>query len=96
MTKNRFKQICDYFYNMRDTCVKLMSDCDNVNDVNIIFDEYRNKLEGAYTVCYILSDYEYERSKLLSVYNDCSVLIRFNCLIYVNKLNDDNIILRIK
>ena len=24
MTKNRFKQICNYFYSMKDDCIKLM------------------------------------------------------------------------
>lgn len=96
MTKNRFKQVCNYLYDMKDTCIKLMSVCDNANDVKRIFNEYYSELSGAYTVGFMLTDYEYERSKLLSLYNECLGLIRFKCLLYMNVLNDDEVILEIK
>ena len=38
---------------------------------------------------YFYSIYEHERSKLLSLYNECLSLMRFRCLLYMNVLNDE-------
>lgn len=96
MSDKRFKQIRNYFYSIKDECIKLMSVCDNVNDVNRIFHEYYGELLGGYTVAFMLSDYEYERTKLYSLYDECLSLIRFKCLLYMNVLNDDEAVLEIK
>lgn len=95
MTKKRFKQICNYFCLVKDECIKLMSGCDNANDVKRIFHEYYDELFGAYTVGFMSADYEYERTKLSTLYNECFDLMRFKCLLYMNVLNDD-VILKIK
>lgn len=89
MSDKRFKQISNYFYSVKDECIVLMYACDDVDDVNRVFNEYSAKLCGAYTVAFMLTDYEHERSKLLSLYNECLDLIRFKCLLYMNVLNDD-------
>ena len=91
MSDKRFKQVRNYFYSIKDECVKLISDCDNVDDVNHIFNEYTSELYGAYTVGFMLADYEHERSKILSLYNECLGLMRFKCLLYMNVLNDDDL-----
>lgn len=96
MSDKRFKQIRDYFYSIKDECIKLMSVCNNVNDVNRIFHEYYGELLGGYTVAFMLVDYEYERTKLYSLYDECLSLIRFKCLLYMNVLNDDEAVLEIK
>lgn len=96
MSDKRFKQIRDYFYSIKDECIKLMSVCNNVNDVNRIFHEYYGELLGGYTVTFMLADYEYERTKLYSLYDECLILIRFKCLLYMNVLNDDEAVLEIK
>lgn len=67
----------------------MISDCDDVNDVKRIFHEYYGELHGAYIVGFMLTDYEHERSKLLSLYNECLGLMRFRCSLYMNVLNDD-------
>jgi hypothetical protein len=95
MSNKTFKQIRNYFYSIKDECIKLMSVCDNVNDVNRIFREYYGELLGAYTVGFMLTDYEHERIKLLSLHDECLSLMRFKCLLYMNVLNDD-VILEIK
>jgi hypothetical protein len=89
MSNERFKQIRDYFYSIKDKCIRLISACDNANDVNRIFHEYYGELIGGYRVAFMLTDYEHERSKLLSLYNECLGLMRFKCLLYMNILNDD-------
>ena len=89
MSDKRFKQIRNYFYSIKDECIRLISDCDDVDDVKRIFHEYYGELLGAYTVAFMLTDYEYERTKLLSLYNECLSLMRFKCLLYMNVLNDD-------
>lgn len=96
MSDKRFKQIRDYFYSVKDECIKLMSVCNNVNDVNRIFHEYYGELLGGYTVAFMLADYEYERTKLYSLYDECLSLMRFKCLLYMNVLNDDEAVLEIK
>ena len=45
-----------------------MFETDIIDDIINIFDEYCNKLVGAYTIAFMLTDYEYERSRLLDVY----------------------------
>lgn len=89
MNDKRFKKIRNYFYSIKDECIRLISDCDNADDVNRIFHEYYGELIGAYRVGFMLADYEHERSKLLSLYNECLSLMRFKCLLYMNVLNDD-------
>lgn len=37
----------------------------------------------------MLTDYEHERSKLLSLYNECLSLMRFKCLLFMNVLSDE-------
>jgi hypothetical protein len=95
MSDKRFKQIRNYFYSIKDECIKLMSVCDNVNNVNRIFHEYYVELLGAYTADFMLTDYEHQRIKLLSLHDECLSLMRFKCLLYMNVLNDD-VILEIK
>ena len=89
MSVKSFKQVRNYFYSIKDDCVKLMSVCDNADDVKRIFHEYYGELFGAYTVGFMLADYEHERSKLLSLYNECLDLMRCKCLLYMSVLNDD-------
>ena len=89
MNDKRFKQVRNYFYSIKDECIKLISDCDNVDDVKCIFHEYYGELFGAYTVGFMLTDYEHERTKLTILYNECLSLMRFKCLLYMNVLNDD-------
>ena len=36
MSGKRFKQIRNYFYSIKDECIRLISDCDNVDDVKCI------------------------------------------------------------
>lgn len=91
MSDKRFKKLCNYFYSIKDECIKLMYDCDNADDVERIFHGYYRELFGAYTVGFMLADYEHERSKLLSLYNECSGLMRFKCVLYMNILNDDDL-----
>ena len=71
MSDKRFKQIRNYFYSIKDDCMRLISDCDNVDDVKCIFQEYYGELCRAYTVGFMLTDYEHERSNLLSLYDEC-------------------------
>lgn len=89
MTKNRFKQVCNYFYDLKNGCSGKMFESDNVDDVINIFNEYYNKLVGAYTISFMLTDYEYERSKLLDVYKECLHIMRFKQLLRINMINDD-------
>lgn len=89
MSDKRFKQIRNYFYSIKDECIKLIYDCDNVDDVKHIFLEYHGELFGAYTVGFMLTDYDHERTKLTSLYDECLSLMRFKCLLYMNVLNDD-------
>jgi hypothetical protein len=89
MSDKRFKQIRNYFYLIKDECIKLISTCDNADDVKRIFHEYYSELHGAYTVGFMLTDYEHERSKLLSLYNECLSLMNFKCLLYMNVLSDE-------
>lgn len=91
MSDKRFKQIRNYFYSIKDECIRLISDCDNADDVNCIFHEYYGELFGGYTVAFMLTDYEHERTKLLSLYNECLSLMHFKCLLYMNVLNDDEV-----
>lgn len=37
----------------------------------------------------MLTDYEYERSRLLDVYKECLHMMRFKYLLRVNMINDD-------
>ena len=89
MTKNRFKQVCNYFYDLKNGCCGKMFESYNVDDVINIFNEYYNKLVGAYTISFMLTDYEYERSRLLDVYKECLDIMRFKYLLRMNMLNDD-------
>lgn len=89
MTKNRFKQVCKYFYDLKNGCSDKMFESDNVDDVINIFNEYYNKLVGAYTISFMLTDYEYERSRLLDVYKECLHMMRFKHLLRMNMINDD-------
>lgn len=91
MSDKRFKKLCNYFYSIKDECIKLMYDCDNVDDVNHIFNEYTSELYGGYNAGFMLTDYEHERSKLLSVFDECLSLMRFKCLLYMNVLNGDEV-----
>lgn len=88
MTKNRFKQICNYFYDLKNGCCGKMFESDIIDDINDIFNEYYNKLVGAYTISFMLTDYEYERSRLLDVYKECLDIIRFKYLLRINMIND--------
>lgn len=88
MTKNRFKQVCNYFYALKNYCCAKMFETDIIDDINDIFNEYYNKLVGAYTISFMLTDYEYERSRLLDVYNECLHIIRFKYLVRINMIND--------
>ena len=89
MTKNRFKQVCNYFYDLKNGCCGKMFESDNLDDVINIFNEYYNKLVGAYTISFMLTDYEYERSRLLDVYKECLHMMRFKHLLRMNLINDD-------
>ena len=86
MTKNRFKQVCNYFYGLKNGCCGKMFETDIIYDINNIFDEYYNKLVGAYTISFMLTDYEYERSRLLDVYNECLDMMRFKRLLRINMI----------
>lgn len=88
MTKNRFKQVCNYFYDLKNGCCGKMFETDIIDDIIKIFDEYYNKLVSAYAVVFILTDYEYERSKLLDVYKECLHIMRFKYLLRMNMIND--------
>lgn len=88
MTKNRFKQVCNYFYDLKNGCCGKMFESDIIDDINNIFNEYYNKLVGAYNISFMLTDYEYERSRLLDVYKDCLFIIRFKYLLRINMIND--------
>lgn len=89
MTKNRFKQVCNYFYDLKNGCCGKMFESDIIDDINDIFNEYYNKLVGAYTISFMLTDYEYERSRLLDVYKECLHMMRFKHLLRMNMINDD-------
>ena len=89
MTKNRFKQVCNYFYDLKNGCCGKMFESYIIDDITNIFDEYYNKLVGAYTIAFMLTDYEYERSRLLDVYKDCLNVMRFKHLLRMNMINDD-------
>ena len=89
MTKNRFKQVCKYFYDLKNACCGKMCETDIIDDINDIFNEYYNKLVGAYTISFMLTDYEYERSRLLDVYKECLDIMRFKYLLRINMINDD-------
>ena len=91
MSDKRFKKICNYFYSIKDECIKLMSDCDNADDIKRIFHEYYDELFGSYTVGFMLCDYGHERTKLTCLYDECLSLMRFKCLLYMNVLNDDEV-----
>ena len=54
----------------------------------LIYNEYYNKLVGAYTISFMLTDYEYERSRLLDVYNECLDMMRFKRLLRINMITD--------
>ena len=86
MTKNRFKQVCNYFYGLKNGCCGKMFETDIIYDINNIFDEYYNKLVGAYTISFMLTDYEYERSRLLDVYKECLDMMRFKRLLRINMI----------
>lgn len=88
MTKNRFKQVCNYFYDLKNGCCGKMFETDIIDDINDIFNEYYNKLVGAYTISFMLTDYEYERSRLLDVYKECLHIMRFKHLLRMNMIND--------
>lgn len=88
MTKNRFKQVCKYFYDLKNGCCGKMFESDIIDDINDIFHEYHNKLVGAYTIAFMLTDYEYERSRLLDVYKYCMDIMRFKYLLRINMIND--------
>lgn len=88
MTKNRFKQVCNYFYDLKNGCCGKMFECDIIDDIIKIFDEYYNKLVSAYAVAFMLTDYEYERSRLLDVYKECLHIMRFKYLLRMNMIND--------
>ena len=86
MTKNRFKQVCNYFYGLKNYCCSKMFETDIIDDIINIFDEYYNKLVGAYTISFMLTDYEYERSILLDVYKECLDMMRFKRLLRINMI----------
>lgn len=88
MTKNRFKQVCNYFYDLKNGCCGKMFESDIIDDITNIFNEYRNKLVGAYNISFMLTDYEYERSRLLDVYKDCLNIMRFKYLLRINMITD--------
>lgn len=88
MTKNRFKQVCNYFYDLKNECCGKMFETDIIDDIINIFNEYHNKLVGAYTISFMLTDYEHERSRLSVVYNECLHIIRFKYLVRINMIND--------
>lgn len=88
MTKNRFKQVCNYFYGLKNGCCDKMFESDIIDDINDIFNGYYNKLVGAYTISFMLTDYEYERSRLLGVYKECLHIMRFKYLLRINMIND--------
>lgn len=88
MTKNRFKQVCNYFYDLKNGCCGKMFESDIIDDITNIFNEYHNKLVGAYNISFMLTDYEYERSRLLDVYNECLDIMRFKYLVRINMIND--------
>lgn len=88
MTKNRFKQVCKYFYDLKNGCCDKMFESDIIDDIIKIYDEYYNKLVSAYTISFMLTDYEYERSRLLDVYKECLDMIRFKYLLRINMIND--------
>lgn len=88
MTKNRFKQVCNYFYDLKNGCCGKIFESDIIDDINDIFNEYYNKLVGAYTISFMLTDYEYERSRLLDVYKECLDMMRFKYLLRINMIND--------
>ena len=52
MSKSRFKQVCNYFYDLKNGCCSKMFESDIIDDINDIFNEYYNKLVGAYTIAY--------------------------------------------
>lgn len=88
MTKNRFKQVCNYFYDLKNCCCGKMFESDIIDDINDTYNEYYNKLVGGYTISFMLTDYEYERSKLLDVYKECLDIMRFKYLLRVNMITD--------
>lgn len=88
MTKNRFKQVCKYFYDLENGCCGKMFESDIIDDINDIFNEYYNKLVSAYNISFMLTDYEYERSRLLDVYKECLHIIRFKYLLRINMITD--------
>lgn len=88
MTKNRFKQVCNYFYDLKNDCCAKMFETDIIDDINDIFNEYYNKLVGAYNISFMLTDYEYERPILLYVYYECLDVIMFKYLLRINMIND--------
>lgn len=90
MTKNRFKQVCNYFYDLKNGCCGKMFESDIIDDINDIFNEYYNKLFGAYTISFMLTDYEYEKSRLLDVYKECLHMMRFKYLLRINMITDGN------
>lgn len=88
MTKNRFKQVCNYFYDLKNGCCGKMFGSDIIDDITNIFNKYYNKLVGAYTISSMLTDYEYERSRLLDAYKECLHIMRFKYLLRINMIND--------
>lgn len=65
-----------------------MFESDIIDDINDIFNEYYNKLVGAYTISFMLTDYEYERSRLLDEYKECLHIMRFKYLLRINMITD--------
>lgn len=88
MTKNRFKQVCNYFYGLENDCCGKMFETDIIDDINDIFNEYYNKLVGVYNISFMLTVYEDERSILLDVYYECLVIIMYKYLLRINMIND--------
>ena len=47
-----------------------------------------NTLRECHSIDFMLTDYEYERSKLLDVYKECLHIMRFKHLLRINMIND--------
>ena len=39
MSDKRFKQVRNYFYSIKDDCIKLISNCDNAFYMNVLNDD---------------------------------------------------------
>jgi hypothetical protein len=55
----------------------------------MIFDMCYVLFDSAGDKMVMLTDYEYERSRLLDVYKDCLNVMRFKHLLRMNMINDD-------